>query len=101
DDYERGLGRIRRGALAVGRDPDQLNFSKVQCVAVHRNHDEARRRASEHWTRYYGPAHDIEHATTYGTPAECAAQLGAFAGIKTPEITMILEPTSMALAELE
>jgi probable F420-dependent oxidoreductase len=99
-EYKRGVARIRAGAEALGRDPDTVAFSKVQGVSVHANHDEACRRAAEHWQRYYGPSHDIDHATVYGTAAECIAALSAYAAIETPSITLILEPTSMALDEL-
>jgi alkanesulfonate monooxygenase SsuD/methylene tetrahydromethanopterin reductase-like flavin-dependent oxidoreductase (luciferase family) len=99
-EYARGVARIRARAVDLGREPDSIAFSKVQGVSVHASHDEARRRAAEHWQRYYGPAHDIDHATTYGTPDECIAILSAYAGIETPSITLILEPTSMNLDEL-
>jgi probable F420-dependent oxidoreductase len=99
-EYERGIARIRAGAVTLGRDPDTIAFSKVQGVSVHASHEETRRRAAEHWQRYYGPSHDIDHATVYGTPEECVAALSAYAAIETPVITLILEPTSMVLDEL-
>ena len=88
----------RRASSAATRDA--ITFSKVQGVSVHASHDEARRRAAEHWQRYYGPPHDIDHATVYGNPDKCVAALSAYAGIDTPSITLILEPTSMSLDEL-
>lgn len=100
NEYERGVTRIRERAATLGRDPDAIAFSKVQGVSVHASQEEARRRAEAHWQRYYGPAHDIDHATVYGTPDECIAALQPYAAIDTPAITLILEPTSMNLHEL-
>lgn len=100
DDYVRGVARVRERAAALGRDPDSIAFSKVHDVSVHASRDEARRRAAEHWQRYYGPSHDIEHSTVYGTPDECIAALKPYAAIDTPTITLILEPTSLSLDEL-
>jgi len=99
-DYGRGISRIQERAATLGRDPDGIAFSKVHDVSVHASHDEARRRAGGHWQRYYGPTHDIEHSTVYGTPDECIAALEPYAAIDTPSITLILEPTSMSLDEL-
>jgi probable F420-dependent oxidoreductase len=99
-EYDRGVARIRARAASLGRDPNSITSSKVQGVSVDARHDEARRRAAEHWQRYYGPTHDIDHATTFGTPDECVGTLKAYAGIDTPSITLILEPTSMSLDEL-
>jgi alkanesulfonate monooxygenase SsuD/methylene tetrahydromethanopterin reductase-like flavin-dependent oxidoreductase (luciferase family) len=100
DDYVRGAARIRTRASELGRGIETMSFNKVQDVSVHASHDEARRRAADHWQRYYGPSHAIDHASTYGTPDECIAQLRRYAAIDVPSITLILEPTSMSLEEL-
>lgn len=100
-DFESAVRRVRERATELGRDPDALAMTKVQNVSVHADRAEARRRAALHWQRYYGPAHDIDKATTYGTPAECAEALGFFASIDAPTITLILEPTSLEVDELE
>ena len=100
-DFERAVYRIRGNARDAGRNPDGIDMTKVHCISVHANPAEARRRAAEHWQRYYGPAHDIEKATTYGTPGDCAEQLSFYANLDAPSVTLILEPTSMDLEELE
>jgi alkanesulfonate monooxygenase SsuD/methylene tetrahydromethanopterin reductase-like flavin-dependent oxidoreductase (luciferase family) len=100
DDYERGAARIRTRASELGRDIETIHFSKIAGVSVHADHDSARRNAVTHWQRYYGPSHDVDHATTYGTPDECISQLRRYAAIDVPELRLILEPTSMSLDEL-
>jgi alkanesulfonate monooxygenase SsuD/methylene tetrahydromethanopterin reductase-like flavin-dependent oxidoreductase (luciferase family) len=100
DDYQRGTGRIRAKAAELSRDIETVSFSKVQGVSVHADRNVARSNAVTHWQRYYGPSHDVDHATTYGTPDECIADLRRYAAIDVPAITLILEPTSMSLDEL-
>lgn len=95
-----GAARVRQQAQVHGLAPDAIGVAKVHDVSVHADSDEARRRAAVHWQRYYGPSHDIETSTTYGTPAECAEQLAAYRQTDVALVDMILEPTSLAVDEL-
>jgi probable F420-dependent oxidoreductase len=100
-DFERGVNRIRETARVAGRDPEALDMTKVHSISVAATREEARSRAQQHWGEYYGPAHDIEKATTYGTPDDCVAELSFFKKLDAPAVTLCLEPTSMSLQELE
>ncbi len=99
-DFARGIHFLRDCAARSGRDPETISIAKVHDVSVHRDHDDARRRAEEHWRRYYGTEHDIDASTTYGTPAECVAQLSSLKELGSSRIRLILEPTSYDLEEL-
>ncbi|WP_433555781.1 LLM class flavin-dependent oxidoreductase [Pseudonocardia xinjiangensis] len=92
---------IRERAEASGRDPDRLGITKVQGVSVHRDGRVALDRARRHWQRYYGPAFDVERSVIHGTPEQCAERLAAFTAADGRELTLILEPTSLDVEELD
>jgi alkanesulfonate monooxygenase SsuD/methylene tetrahydromethanopterin reductase-like flavin-dependent oxidoreductase (luciferase family) len=101
DEFLSGVRRIRERAGSVGRDPGSIGFARVQDISVHADRETARRRAHAHWGRYYGPQHDVEAETTFGTPDECREQLRRFGEAKTESVDMVLEPASLDLEELQ
>jgi probable F420-dependent oxidoreductase len=91
----------RQFAAEFNRDPDTFGFAKLQSVSVHQDASEARALAERQWRRYYGPQFNVDAATVYGTPEECASQLSALLTSAAPELTLVLEPPTLGLAELD
>jgi probable F420-dependent oxidoreductase len=101
EEFIAGTTTVRERAAEGGRDPDRLGIAKVQGVSVHRDGKQAKERAHSHWQRYYGPTFDVDRSIIHGTPEECTELLAGFRKADAPEITLILEPTSLEPAELD
>jgi probable F420-dependent oxidoreductase len=92
---------FRQAAREAGRDPDTLGLAKLHGVSVHSDHDKARELAATQWQTYYSPRFDVDQFTCYGTPDEVRQQLREFATSDAPEITLVLEPPTLGLEELD
>ena len=57
--------------------------------------------AKEHWGEYYGPHFDVDKSAIYGQPDAVRAGLRKFGEADAPEVTLILEPSTLELAQLE
>jgi alkanesulfonate monooxygenase SsuD/methylene tetrahydromethanopterin reductase-like flavin-dependent oxidoreductase (luciferase family) len=101
DRYIDGVRQVRAFALEQGRDPESIAFAKLQGISVHGDASTARTQGEEHWRAYYGPNFNIDAATIYGTPAQCAEQLQVFKGAECREMTLVLEPPGLGLDHLE
>ena len=96
-----GVKRIKEFAQEKGRNPDSLGFSKLINVSVAQSEDKAFTLAKAHWGEYYGSNFDVEKSTVYGEPGAVSAGLREFCEADTPEVTLILEPSSLDLGQLE
>ena len=85
----------------LNRDPATFVFAKLQGVSVHSDAAEARAVAERQWRSYYGPRFDVDAATVYRTPAECARQLGRLLAAEVPEVTVIVEPPTLGVVQLD
>jgi probable F420-dependent oxidoreductase len=101
DRYIDGVRQVRAFAVEQGRDPESIAFAKLQGISVHGDASTARTQGEEHWRAYYGPNFNIDAATIYGTPAQCAEQLQVFKGAECREMTLVLEPPGLGLDHLE
>jgi probable F420-dependent oxidoreductase len=101
DRFLAGVESIRGFATEQGRDPDSLGFSKLQNVSLDADPARARQLAETHWQEYYGPSFNVEAATIFGTPEQCAEQLSAFEQASAPQVTVVMEPSSLDLRQLE
>jgi probable F420-dependent oxidoreductase len=90
-----------RTLTELNRDPASFAFAKLQGVSVHSDAAEARAVAERQWRSYYGPRFDVDTATVYGTPSECALQLGRLLAAEVPELTVIMEPPTLGLVQLD
>ena len=101
DSFVSGVKRIREFAVEKGRDPDTLGFGKLINVSVDTSKGKAFNMAKEHWSEYYGPNFDVDKSAIYGEPEVVRAGLREFSEADTPEVTLILEPSSLDIAQLE
>jgi probable F420-dependent oxidoreductase len=85
----------------LNREAGGFAFAKLQGVSVHSDPAEARAVAERQWRSYYGPRFDVDTATVYGTPADCAAHLGRLRAADVPELTVIMEPPTLGLVQLD
>ena len=92
---------IKGFAKEKGRDPETLGYSKLINVSVAETKAKAFDLAKEHWGEYYGPNFDVDKSAIYGEPEAVRAGLREFSEADTPEVTLILEPSSLDLAQLE
>ena len=90
-----------RTLTELNRDAGSFVFAKLQGVSVHSDASEARAVAERQWRSYYGPRFDVETVTVYGTPAECAQELGRLLAAEIPELTVIVEPPTLGLVQLD
>ncbi|HEY7467465.1 MAG TPA: LLM class flavin-dependent oxidoreductase [Dehalococcoidia bacterium] len=96
-----GVETILAAAAERQRDPATLSFAKLQGVSVAAAAAQAREQGERHWKAYYGPNFNIDAATIYGTPEECAQQLAVFANAPCDEVTLVMEPAGLSLDQLE
>ncbi len=96
-----GIDAIQSAATEHGRDPASLAFAKLQNVSVAPTLARAREQGERHWKAYYGPNFDLDAATIYGTPDDCRQRLAAFTDAACDEVTLVLEPASLSLDQLE
>ena len=101
DRYMADLESTLRSLIELKRDPDTFGFAKLQGVSVHGDASEARALAERQWRNYYGPRFDVDIATVYGTPEECAEQLRPLLRAGIPELTLIIEPPTLGLVQLD
>ena len=101
DRFLAGVESIRTFAREQGRDPESLGFAKLHNVSVDVDPAKARRLAEDHWHEYYGPSFDVEAATIFGTPEQCAEKLSLFEQASAPVVTIVLEPSTLDPAQLE
>jgi len=101
ENFVSGVKSIRGFATEKGRDPDSLGFSKLINVSVNQSKNKAFDVAKEHWSEYYGPNFDVDKSAIYGEPDAVRAGLREFGEADTPEVTLILEPSSLDIAQLE
>jgi probable F420-dependent oxidoreductase len=95
-----GAGRIRDWATEAGRDPDSLGFVKQHNVSIDADPELAKRRAQEHFQRYYGPRFNIASATT-GSLSQVTDELEWFTNTNARELTLALELPNLDLGHLE
>ncbi len=96
-----GVESIKGFAKEKGRDPDSLGYSKLINVSVDQSKQKAFDLAKAHWGEYYGPNFDVDKSAIYGEPAAVKAALREFGEADTPEVTLILEPSSLDIGQLE
>ncbi|HEX5370419.1 MAG TPA: LLM class flavin-dependent oxidoreductase [Dehalococcoidia bacterium] len=96
-----GVKTLHDCAEEFGRDPESLGYAKLQGISVAKDAATAKARAETQWKSYYGPNFDVEAATIYGTPADCAAKLDEFTTAQCSRVTLALEPPSLDLEYLE
>jgi probable F420-dependent oxidoreductase len=101
DSFIKGVEMIRGFAVEEGREPDALGFAKLQNISIDRSSARAREMAESHWKTYYGPNFNIEASTIFGTPEECRERLEVFKQAASPRVTLVLEPSSLDLRQLE
>ena len=101
ENFVSGVKQIREFARAKGRDPDTLGFGKLINVSVNQSKDTAFDLAKAHWGEYYGPNFDVNKSAIFGEPDTVTQGLQAFCETDCPEITLILEPSSLDLGQLE
>jgi probable F420-dependent oxidoreductase len=96
-----GVETILGAAAERQRDPATLSFAKLQGVSVAPATAQAREQGERHWKAYYGANFNIDAATIFGTPEECARQLAVFASAACNEVTVVIEPAGLSLEQLE
>jgi probable F420-dependent oxidoreductase len=96
-----GVEIVLAAAAERQRDPATLSFAKLQGVSVAPAPALAREQGERHWKAYYGPNFNIDAATIYGTPEECAKQLAVFETADYDEVTVVVEPAGLSLDQLE
>jgi probable F420-dependent oxidoreductase len=101
DGFLKGVESIRGFAVEAGREPDALGFAKLQNISIDENTTTARAMAEGHWKTYYGPNFNAESSTIFGTPDECREMLQVFKQAASPRLTLVLEPSSLDLHQLE
>ena len=101
DNFVAGVSRVREAAREHGRDPDSLGFGKLINVSIDRNRERALALARAHWNTYYGPNFNVERSAICGEPDQVAAALREFGKAQTPEVTLILEPSTLDLEQLQ
>jgi alkanesulfonate monooxygenase SsuD/methylene tetrahydromethanopterin reductase-like flavin-dependent oxidoreductase (luciferase family) len=101
DNFLAGVETVLEAASAIQRDPASLSFAKLQGVSIASSGEAAREAGEQHWQAYYGPNFDIDAATIYGTPDEVRVKLAAFEGAACDEVTVVMEPPGLSLAQLE
>jgi probable F420-dependent oxidoreductase len=101
DRFLAGVETVIEAANAIQRDPATLAFAKLQSVSVAATTEAARETAEAHWKAYYGPRFDVEAATIYGTPDECRVKLAALEGAACEDVSLVMEPAGLSLAQLE
>ena len=101
ENFVSGVESIKGFAKEKGRDPETLGYSKLINVSVAETKAKAFDLAKEHWGEYYGPNFDVDKSAIYGEPEAVRAGLREFGEADTPEVTLILEPSSLDLAQLE
>jgi alkanesulfonate monooxygenase SsuD/methylene tetrahydromethanopterin reductase-like flavin-dependent oxidoreductase (luciferase family) len=101
ENFVSGVESIKEFAKEKGRDPGTLGFGKLINVSVAETKSKAFDLAKEHWGEYYGPNFDVDKSAIYGEPEAVRAGLREFGEVDTPEVTLILEPSSLDLAQLE
>ena len=101
DSFFSGVQTILGAAEELGRDPDSLSFARLQGVSMASTAARAREQGEQHWKAYYGANFNIDAATIYGTPEECAQQLAVFTTAACDEVTLVMEPAGLSLDQLE
>jgi probable F420-dependent oxidoreductase len=96
-----GVETIVAAAAERQRDPATLSFAKLQGVSVAATAAQAREQGERHWKAYYGPNFNIDAATIFGTPEDCAQQLAVFASAACDEVTVVMEPAGLSLEQLD
>jgi probable F420-dependent oxidoreductase len=93
---------VTRSAVAeFGRNPDLFGIAKLHCVSVHRDRSVAHELAERHWHSYYGPRFDVDANTIFGTPSDCATSLSPLVTTGMPELTLVVEPPTLGLQEMD
>jgi len=101
ENFVSGVESIKGFAKEKGRNPDTLGYSKLINVSVADTKQKAFDLAKEHWSEYYGPNFDVDKSAIYGEPHAVRAGLREFGEADTPEVTLILEPSSLDIGQLE
>lgn len=101
ENFVAGVESIKGFAKERDRDPATLGYSKLINVSVAGTKQKAFDLAKEHWSEYYGPSFDVDKSAIYGESDAVRAGLREFGEADTPEVTLILEPSSLDLAQLE
>ena len=101
ESFVSGVKRIREFAVEKGRNPDSLGYGKLINVSVDQSKQKAFDLAKDHWGEYYGPNFDVDKSAIFGEPEAVKAALREFGEADTPEVTLILEPSSLDLEQLE
>ena len=96
-----GVNRIKEFSIERGRDPNTLGYGKLINVSVNNSKSTAFNLAKEHWGEYYGPNFDVDKSAIYGQPDTVRAGLRKFGEADAQEVTLILEPSTLELAQLE
>ena len=100
DNFVAGVQRVREAAAEQGRDPDTLGFGKLINVSINPSRERALDLARAHWNTYYGPNFNVERSAICGVPDEVGAALRQFGEADTPEVTLILEQSTLELDQL-
>ena len=100
EQFRAGVKQVQGFAQERGRDPSTLDFGKLILVSVDQDRGRALQLAQTHWKSYYGPNFDVERTLVYGEPEECAIGLQEYAKAETPEVTLILEPSTLDPGQL-
>ena len=96
-----GVQTLRGFAEARGRDPESISIAKLQGISVAADKATAKARAETQWKSYYGPNFNVDAATIYGSPDECAAKLDEVRAAQCSRVTLALEPPSLDVEYLE
>lgn len=85
DGFRANLGKIRRYAEAIGRDPATIAPACLVYACVDDDLERATTLASNFMRRYYGPSRPDARGVLLGTPDDCARGAEAFfdAGVQT------------------
>ena len=101
DDFLDGVQHIRRFAMERGRDPDSLGIAKLHFVSIGKDRADAARLAHEHWDAYYGRSYNVDTGVIHGAKEQASEELTRFLGTDAPEVTVVIEPPGLDLAQLD
>lgn len=99
ESYATAWGKVKAAAVAAGRDPVELESSKL--LYVNPGADEARASSElqQYLALYYGPGYPMEH-TGVGSPADIAAKVRAFGEAGCDLVIMGLPGPNIAKLEV-